>query len=126
MYFSENETSDYYVNDTDMSISKDCDESQTEKVKNHTSSCNLLPFTSICHKRSSSDALHNPSVSSSPISNCLPEDSKTLSTPSLNSHELDSSDKPCTSKKHKICETPKSRSSTIWLKEHAKLCRPIN
>lgn len=100
------ETSGYCASDTEISVSK-YDESQSEKFVKNSSRSSLSPVTSICQKRSSSDTLYSSSMS--PISNCLSEDSRdTL--PSFNLHEFDESDKPSTSKKRKICETPTSRS----------------
>lgn len=110
MYSSDDETSGYCASNAEMSVSKDCGESQTEKFLEHTNSrSSLSPFTSICRERSSSsDALHSPFLSSSPISSCLSEDSRAISTPPFDSHGLDDSDKLCasSSKKRKICKTP--------------------
>lgn len=106
IYFSDDETSNYCVSNTEMSVLKNYDESQIEKFVEDTSS-SLSSFTSIPRKRSSSDTQHNLFLSSSPISNTLSDDSRSTSTPPLKSHELDESNKLCTSsKKRKICETP--------------------
>lgn len=99
--------------------SNDCDESQAEKFIEHTRNhSSLSPFIPIRHKRSSSsDMLYSPS----PISNCLSEDSRTTSTPPLESHEPDNSEKLCasSSKKRKICKTltyPRREGSRSGLK----------
>lgn len=109
MYFLDDETSGCVSLDDEVFIvtSKDCDESQAKKSMEHTSNhSSLSPFIPICHKRSSSssDVLHSPSPSISSLS----ENSRITSTPSLDSHELNNSDKLCasSSKKRKICKTP--------------------
>jgi len=100
MYFSDNESSGC-ANKTE--ILKDYDELQTEGFMKHTRNRFSLSPSSR-QKSSSSD---NSLVSSSPMSNYLSEDSKATSTSPFNLYKLDSDDseKSCTSKKRKTCET---------------------
>ncbi|XP_077282254.1 uncharacterized protein LOC143908462 [Temnothorax americanus] len=81
------------------------DGSQKRQFMERTSGrSSLSPFTSTSHRTSSSDVLKSPL---SPTFSCLSEDSNASSMPSLDSCELDGSDKLCaSSKKRKICKTP--------------------
>lgn len=110
MYFSDDETSGYCASNAESIVASEDSEGfngsqKKQKFMEHTSGrSSLSPSTSTSHQRSSSDVLQSPL---SPMFSCSLEDSNASSMPSLDSCELDSSDKLCaSSKKHNICKTP--------------------